>query len=77
MLKRIKLSRFPSRFDISVDDSIAASKRRYIQAILRSMNADSHDPLKIFDYTLKLTDRAKQKINRSSKVFVKAECNEG
>ena len=41
------------------------------------MNDDSHDPLKIFDYTLKLTDRAKQEIDRFSKVFVKAECNEG
>ena len=40
------------------------------------MNADSHDPLKNFDYTLKITDRAEQEIDRSSKVFAQAECNE-
>ena len=62
--------------DISLDDNIAAFKRMYIQAILRSMNADSHDPLKNFDYTLKLTDRAEHEIDRSSKVFAKTECNE-
>ena len=41
------------------------------------MNADSHDTLKNFDYALKLTDRAEQEIDRSSKVFAKTECNEG
>ena len=77
MSKRVKLNIFPSRLDINLNDSIAASKRRYIQPKLRSMNADSHDPLKNFDLTHKLNDRAEQEIDRSSKVFAKAECNEG
>ena len=49
-----------SRFGISPDDDVAASKRKYIQAILRSMKtrtADSQDLLKNFDLTHKLTKR--------------------
>ena len=59
--KRIQLNIPPSRFGISPDDDVAASKRKYIEAILRSMKtrtADSQDLLKNFDLTHKLTKRA-------------------
>ena len=59
--KHIQLNIPPSRFGISPDDDVAASKRKYIEAILRSMKtrtADSQDLLKNFDLTHKLTKRA-------------------
>ena len=59
--KRIQLNIPPSRFGISPDDDVAASKRKYVQAILMSMKtrtADSQDLLKSFDLTHKLTKRA-------------------
>ena len=41
--KRIQLNIPSSRFGISPDDDVAASKRKYIQAILRSMKTRTAD----------------------------------
>ena len=59
--KRSQQNIFQSRFGISPDDDVAASKRQYLQAILSSMKtriADSQDLLKNYGLTHKLTSRA-------------------
>ena len=67
----MKLNTFPFGFDISLNDNIAASKRRYIQDILRSMNADSHSNL-LIEQNKKLVALRKllSKLN-----VTKAKCN--
>ena len=77
MLKRINFNIFPSRFDISLDDNIAAFKRKYIQAILRLMNADSHDALKNFDLTQNLLIEQNKKLTALRKFFPKLNGTKG